>query len=295
METIAQQTAPSGAAAQSDSKPSLRSAPIVLEPTRSWIPIKVADLWAYRELLYFLMWRDLKVRYKQTMLGAAWVIMQPLVIALVFVIFLGHLARIPSPGLPYSLLVLTGLIPWMFFASSITTSSNSLVGNAHLITKVYFPRLIVPLAAVGARLVDLAISFIVLAGLMVYYRVELSWKIAALPVFVLLLTALAFGVGTLASAWNVKYRDVSLMLPVVVQVWMFATPIVYPVEIVPERWRHLYALNPLVGLIEGFRAVLLNRDVNWTALIIAAAITVVLVVYALYVFRRMERDFADVV
>ena len=294
MNTIAQATAPNSAA-ESDSKPVMRTVPIVLEPTTSLIPVNLGELWAYRELLYFLIWRDLKVRYKQTMLGVAWVIMQPLIMAAVFTIFLGSFARIPSAGVPYLLLVFTGLVPWTFFSTAVISSGNSVVGNAHLITKVYFPRLIVPLSAIGGRLVDFAISSLVLAGLMYYYRVDLSWKLAAAPIFVLLLTALAFGVGALTAAWNVKYRDVSIMLPVIVQVWLFVTPIVYPVDIVPARWRSLYSLNPLVGLIEGFRAVLLNRALNLNALLFSTVITSALVIYALFVFRRMERDFADVV
>ncbi len=294
MNTIAQATPPNSTA-ESDSKPVMRTVPIVLEPTTSLIPVSLGELWAYRELLYFLIWRDLKVRYKQTLLGVAWVIMQPLIMAAVFTIFLGRFARIPSAGVPYLLLVFSGLVPWTYFSTAVLTSGNSVVGNAHLLTKVYFPRLIVPLSAIGGRLVDFAISSLVLAGLMVYYRVDLSWKLVTAPVFILLLTALAFGVGTLTAAWNVKYRDVSIMLPVIVQVWLFVTPIVYPVDIVPERWRSLYSLNPLVGLIEGFRSVLLNRPLNLNALLISTVITGALVIYALFVFRRMERDFADVV
>ena len=294
MNTIAQATPPNSGA-ESDSKPVMRAVPIVLEPTTSLIPVNLGTLWGYRELLYFLIWRDLKVRYKQTMLGAAWVIIQPLIMAAVFTIFLGRLARIPSAGVPYLLLVFSGLVPWTFFSSAVITSGNSVVANAHLITKVYFPRLIVPLSAIGGRLVDFAISSLVLAGLMYYYRVDLSWRLAIAPIFVLLLTALAFGVGTLTAAWNVKYRDVSIMLPVIMQVWMFVSPIVYPVDIVPARWRTVYALNPLVGLIEGFRAVLLNRALNLNALLLSTATTIALVMYALFVFRRMERDFADVV
>ena len=294
METIAQATAPNSAA-EPDSKPAMRAVPIVVEPTTSLVPINLGDLWAYRELLYFLIWRDLKVRYKQTMLGAAWVIMQPLIMAAVFTIFLGKFARIPSAGVPYLLLVFSGLVPWNFFSTAVISSGNSVVASAHLITKVYFPRLVVPLAAIGGRLVDFAISFLVLGGLMYYYGVSVSWKLATVPLFVLLLTALAFGVGTLSAAWNVKYRDVAIMLPVIIQVWMFVSPIVYPVEVVPARWRPVYALNPLVGLIDGFRSVLLNREVNLTAVLISVVITVVLVVLALYVVRRMERNFADVV
>ena len=282
------------AAIASDPKPTLRRTPIILEPTKQ-IPINIRELWEYRELLYFLIWRDLKVRYKQTILGAAWVLMQPLVMTLVFTIFLGHFARVPSAGIPYALLVFSGLIPWMFFSAAVISCGNSLVTNAQLITKVYFPRVIVPLATIGARLVDFAISLVILAGLMYYYRIPLTWKIAALPFFVIALTALALAVGMLTSAWNVKYRDVGIMLPVLVQLWMFVSPIVYPIEIVPERWRRLYALNPLAGLIGGFRALLLNRELDLMALLMSVATIVSLLVYALYVFRRMQRNFADII
>jgi len=282
------------AAIASDPKPTLRRTPIILEPTKQ-IPINIRELWEYRELLYFLIWRDLKVRYKQTILGAAWVLMQPLVMTLVFTIFLGHFARVPSAGIPYALLVFSGLIPWMFFSAAVISCGNSLVTNAQLITKVYFPRVIVPLATIGARLVDFAISLVILAGLMYYYRIPLTWKIAVLPFFVIALTALALAVGMLTSAWNVKYRDVGIILPVFVQLWMFASPIVYPIEIVPERWRRLYALNPLAGLIGGFRALLLNRELDLMALLMSVAAIVSLLVYALYVFRRMQRNFADII
>lgn len=288
-------TAANDTAANSDRTGEARPVLIVLEPTSSLIPVNLRELWGYRELLYFMVWRDLKVRYKQTMLGAAWVILQPLVMALVFTIFLGKFARIPSGGIPYLLLVFSGLVPWMFFSTAVVSSGNSVVGNSHLITKVYFPRLLVPMAAIGGRLVDFAISFLVVAGLMCYYRVHIGWRLATLPLFVLLLTTLAFGVGTLTAAWNAKYRDVTIMLPVIVQVWMFVSPIVYPVDIVPVRWRQFYNLNPLVGLIEGFRSALLNRHLDVRAVLISVAITLVLTVYALYVFRRMERSFADVV
>ena len=295
METAVHATAANDTAANSDRRGEARPVLIVLEPTSSLIPVNLRELWGYRELLYFMVWRDLKVRYKQTMLGAAWVILQPLVMALVFTIFLGKFARIPSGGIPYLLLVFSGLVPWMFFSTAVVSSGNSVVGNSHLITKVYFPRLLVPMAAIGGRLVDFAISFLVVAGLMCYYRVHIGWRLATLPLFVLLLTTLAFGVGTLTAAWNAKYRDVTIMLPVIVQVWMFVSPIVYPVDIVPVRWRQFYNLNPLVGLIEGFRSALLNRYSDIPAVLISVAITLVLTVYALYVFRRMERSFADVV
>ena len=268
---------------------------VTIEPSRSWVTLNLDDLWASRELLGFLIWRDLKVRYKQTVLGVAWVIMQPLVMTLVFTIFLGKLARVPSNNIPYPLVVLTGLLPWNFLSSAVTVSSNSLVGNAQLITKVYFPRMIIPLAAVGARLVDFVVYFIILAGMLVYYGFSLSWKIAILPVVVLLITALALSIGMLTSALNVKYRDVGVATPVLIQLWMFASPIVYPLELVPARWQHLYALNPLAGIVAGFRASLLGEDFHWTALAISAIVTLCLLVYSAYSFRRMEKYFADIV
>jgi lipopolysaccharide transport system permease protein len=268
---------------------------VTIQPSKSWASLNIGEVWTSRELLYFLVWRDLKVRYKQTILGVAWVIMQPLLMTLVFTIFLGKLVRVPSNNIPYALLVLSGLLPWTFLSSAITGSSNSLVGNAHLITKVYFPRMIIPLAAVGARLFDFAISFIILCGLMIYYGFGVSWNILMLPVMVLLVTALAISIGMLTSALNVKYRDVGVGVPVLIQLWMFASPIVYPPELVPERWQMLYALNPLTGIITGFRTSLLGGSFQWTALAISTIVTVCLLVYAVYSFRRMERYFADIV
>jgi lipopolysaccharide transport system permease protein len=274
----------------------LPSEPLVtIQPSKSWAHLNIGDLWASRELLVFLIWRDLKIRYKQTVLGVGWVIMQPLLMTVVFTIFLGKLARVPTNNVPYPLLALTGLLPWTFISSAITGSSNSLVGNAQLITKVYFPRLIIPLAAVGARLVDFLISFIILGGMMIYYGVNLSWKLAMLPVMVLLITALALSVGMVTSALNVKYRDVGVAIPVLIQLWMFASPIVYPLELVPARWQTLYSLNPLAGIIMGFRASLLGGNFNWAALAMSAVVTLSLLVYAAYAFRRMEKTFADIV
>ncbi len=268
---------------------------VTIQPSRSWPSLNLGDLWTSRELLYFLIWRDLKVRYKQTILGVAWVIMQPVFTTVVFTIFLGKLARVPSPNIPYPLLVLSGLLPWTFLSSAITGSSNSLVGNAHLITKIYFPRMIVPLAAVGARLFDFAIAFIILGGMMIYYGFGVSWKIAMLPVMVLLITALAISIGMLTSALNVKFRDVGVGIPVLIQLWMFASPVVYPLELVPEKWQTLYSLNPLAGIIMGFRASLLGENFRWTALGISAVVTFCLLIYAAFAFRRMEKTFADIV
>lgn len=268
---------------------------VVIEPGGSWAALKLRDLWAYRELLYFIVWRDLKVRYKQTVLGALWVVMQPLLMTVVFTIFLGKLARVPSGNIPYAIFVYSGLLPWTFFSGAVNNSGNSLVGNAHLITKVYFPRMIIPLSAVGARLVDFAVSFVILAGMMGYYGVAPTWKLAALPGLVLLVTALALGFGMLASALNVKYRDVGVALPVLLQLLMFASPVVYPPDIVPAGWQKVYELNPLVGVITGFRAAALGGDFDWGALAASAVVTLLLVAFSAYTFRRMERGFVDIV
>jgi len=269
---------------------------LIIEPSRSWVALNLRDLWQSRELLYFLTWRDLKVRYKQTVLGVAWVVMQPLLTTLVFTIFLGKLARVPSDGIPYPVFVYAGLLPWTFFASAVINSGNSLVGNAHLITKVYFPRLIIPAAAVAARLVDSAVAFIMLIGLMIYYGVAVTWSIVMLPVFIVLITLLALGLGMWSSALNVKYRDIGVILPVMIQLWMFASPVVYPSSLVPEKWQRIYALNPVVGILEGFRAALFGqKGFDWVALAISTVIILSWFIYSAYTFRRMEKSFADLV
>jgi lipopolysaccharide transport system permease protein len=268
---------------------------VVIEPSKSWVAINFRDLWAYRELFYFLIWRDLKVRYKQTVLGVIWVVIQPLLTTFIFTIFLGMLVRVPSEGVPYPLLVYTGLLPWTFFSSAISTSANSLVGNAHLITKVYFPRMIIPGAAIGARLLDFAIALAMLAVLMIYYRVPPTGNLLMLPVLIALITLLSWGFGMWTSALNVKYRDIGVMLPVFTQLWMFVSPVAYPVTLVPEGWRWLYFLNPLAGIIEGFRAAILGLAFNWGALGFSTIITFVLLVYSAYAFRRMEKSFADII
>ena len=253
------------------------------------------ELWAYRELLYFLTWRDIKIRYKQTALGAAWAIIQPLFAMLLFTLFFGRLARIPSDGIPYPVFAYAGLLPWTFFANALTNSGNSLVGSTSLITKVYFPRAIIPAAAVAAGLLDFIIAFVILIPLLVYYETTLTWRILVLPAFVLLTTLLALGAGMWLSALNVKYRDVRYALPFIVQLWLFASPVIYPLSIVPERWRWVFALNPVTGIIEGFRASLFGKDFDWTAIAIATVLSVGLLIYAAYAFRRVEESFADIV
>lgn len=268
---------------------------VVVEPTRTSVALTLRELWAFRELFYFLIWRDLKVRYKQTAFGVVWVVMQPLLATLIFTIFLGQLARVPSDGIPYALFAYAGLAPWSFFSSSVTNISNSLVGSSNLITKVYFPRLIIPGAAVGARLVDFSINLLVMGGMMLYYRVTLTWHILMLPVLVALTTLLALGIGMWTSALNVKYRDVGTILPVLVQLWMYVSPVLYPSTLVPGRWQLIYNLNPLTGILNGFRATLLGQQFNWAALAISTLFTFSLLVYGAYIFQRMEKSFADIV
>jgi lipopolysaccharide transport system permease protein len=267
-----------------------------IEPIRGWASLKLKELWEYRELLYFLVWRDIKVRYKQAALGAAWAILQPLLTMLIFSLFFGRLAKVPSDGIPYPLFSFTALVPWNFFATSLQQSSNSVVGSSNLITKVYFPRLAIPLASVLAGLVDFAISFGVLLLLMAYYRRVPTAHVLWLPLFALLAVLAAVGVGFWLSALNVKYRDIRYIVPFLVQFWMFASPIVYPTSMLPARWRTLYGLNPMTGVVDGFRWALLGTRTAPGPIVAASAIATFLFLTggALY-FRRMEAQFADVV
>ena len=280
---------------ESDSKYSTEEPIFTIRPSSKWVALNLRDLWAYRELLYFLIWRDVKVRYKQTVLGVAWAVIQPLFAMLVFTLFFGKLAGVASDGIPYPLFAYAGLLPWTYFSNAVTSSGNSIVGSSHLITKVYFPRMIIPGAAVAAGLVDFAIAFVLLAGLMIYYGVAVTWNIAMLPPLVVLTALLALGVGMWTSALNVRYRDVRYALPFLIQLWMFATPIIYPSSIVPAKWRWAVALNPLVGIIEGYRSSLFGREFDWSALGLSSLVTIALLVYSAYSFRRMEKSFADIV
>ena len=224
-----------------------------LQPSQGWNGRTLSDIWVYRELLYFFIWRDIKVRYKQTLLGAGWAIIQPLMTMVVFTIFFGHLAKVPSDGLPYPVFSLMALVPWTYFASALAGCSTSLSGYQHIISKVYFPRLIIPIGAVVAPLVDFAIGFAILIGFMTWYRIVPGPSIVWLPALMLLALATAAGVGVWLAALNVRYRDVRYVVPFVVQLWMFATPVAYPASLVPARWRAVYGLNPMAGVIEGFR------------------------------------------
>lgn len=268
---------------------------ITIEPSSHWKSLELRTLWAYRELFYFLTWRDVKVRYKQTVLGAAWAIIQPVLTMLIFTVFFGRLAGIPSDDIPYPLFAYAGLLSWTFFSNAINNSGNSLVGSAHLITKVYFPRQLIPAASVAAGLVDFGIAFIPLLALMLYYGVALSWQLLMLPVLVILTTLLALGVGMWLSALNVKYRDVRFALPFLTQIWLYLSPIAYPASMLPAKWRLIYTLNPMTGLIEGYRAALFGRAFDWPALGISTAITLFVLIYAAFAFRSMERNFADIV
>jgi lipopolysaccharide transport system permease protein len=275
---------------------SLPDEPLVtIEANKTWSMSELRDLWAFRELLYFLTWRDVKVRYKQTELGVAWAILQPLLTMLIFTLFFGRLAGVPSDNVPYPIFAYAGLLPWTFFANAITNSGNSLVGNANLITKVYFPRMIIPGAAVAAGLVDFAIAFVILVFLMFYYGVAIGWGLLMFLPLVLLTTMLAAGMGMWLSGLNVKYRDVRFALPFLIQLWMFVSPVIYPTSFLPAKFRWFLALNPMTGIIEGVRASLFGLPFNWSSLAISVGITLALLLYASYSFRRMEKSFADIV
>lgn len=267
-----------------------------LRPSTGWLSIDFKELWRYRELVFFLTWRDIKVRYKQAVLGIAWAILQPLLTMVIFTIIFGNLLGTPSQDIPYPLFSLSALLPWQLFASALQRSSVSLVGNANLITKIYFPRLAIPLSSVFAALTDFLVSFVVLLGVMVYYRYWPSWNMLWLPLLMLLALLTAISVGLWLSAMNVQYRDIQHMVPFIIQVWMYASPIVYPIDIIPEgtiRW--LYSLNPMVGVIQGFRWALLGGSPPDATLAISAGMVLILLVSGLYYFRRMEKTFADIV
>ena len=267
-----------------------------VEPGRAWTAIDLKEVWQYRELLYFLTWRDVKVRYKQTVLGATWAIIQPLFMMLVFSLFFGRLARVPSDGIPYPVFALCGLLPWQLFAHALTESSNSLVGNQNLITKVYFPRLVIPIAAVLGGVIDFVIAFLLLLALMLYYGIVPGIAIVTLPGFLLLALLTALAVGLWLSALNAQYRDVRYTISFLVQFWLFATPVAYPSSLVPEKWRPLYGLNPVAGVVEGFRWALLGKSQAPGAMLwVSVSVVVVLLLGGLYYFRRMEQEFADVI
>jgi len=269
---------------------------IILRPSSGWAGLELEEVWKYRELLFFLTWREIKVRYQQTLLGASWAVIQPLMQMIVFSFIFGGIARMSSEGLPYPIFSYTGLLPWGLFSKALTDAGRSMVMNRNMITKIYFPRLIIPMASVISGLVDFFISFLILLGLMVYYRITPTAAVWTLPLFMLLTIITALGIGLWLSALNVLYRDVGHVLPFLTQFWMFLTPVIYPSSRIPEKWRLLYALNPMTGVVEGFRWALLGLDSAPTAIIaVSSTIAVLLLVGGLFYFRRMERTFADAI
>ncbi|HLO00788.1 MAG TPA: ABC transporter permease [Pyrinomonadaceae bacterium] len=267
-----------------------------IAPSKGWVPLKLNDLWDYRELLYFLIWRDIKVRYKQTALGATWAIIQPFLTMVVFSVFFGHLAKVPSDGIPYPIFSFAALVPWTFFASGLNQSSNSLVGSGSLITKVYFPRLIIPLASVFSGIIDFALAFIVLLAMMFYYGMMPTLNVLWLPLFLLLALVTSLGVGLWLSALNVEYRDVRYVVPFITQFWMLATPIGYPSSLLHEPWRTVFGLNPMVGVVEGFRWALLGTNTAPGPIVaVSAAAAIGILITGAFYFRRMEKTFADIV
>jgi lipopolysaccharide transport system permease protein len=268
----------------------------VIQPSRGWVALKLCELWEYRELLYFLTWREVKVRYKQTALGAGWAIIQPLFTMLIFSLFFGKLAKVPSDRIPYPLFCLAGLVPWTFFANGLTQASSSLVTSSNLISKVYFPRLSLPISAVLSGAIDLAVSFVMLVGMMVLYGQALTLRCLYLPLFFLLAFVTALGVSLWLSALNVEYRDVRYVIPFLSQAWMFATPIAYPASLLHEPWRAVYGINPMAGVVEGFRWALVGANTAPGPMIVASSLTsALMLIGGAFYFRRMERTFADVV
>jgi lipopolysaccharide transport system permease protein len=269
---------------------------IRIAPSKGWVPLRLNELWEYRELLYFLTWRDIKVRYKQTALGAAWAVIQPVFTMVLFSLFFGRLAKMPSDGVPYPIFSMAGLVPWTFFVYGLTQSSNSLVGSQNLIKKVYFPRLVIPISSLCSGLVDFAIAFVILFVMMIFYGISPGWNIVWIPAFIILTLVTSLGTGLWLSALNVEYRDVRFTIPFLTQFWMFATPIAYPSSLLSEPWRTLYGLNPMVGVVEGFRWGLLGTQTQPGPIILASiGAALFLMVSGAFYFRRMERTFADVV
>jgi lipopolysaccharide transport system permease protein len=268
---------------------------IHIAPSHGWVPIRLAELWQYRELLYFLSWRDVKTRYKQTALGVAWAIIQPFCTMIVFSLFFGRLANIPSDAIPYPIFAYAALVPWNFFANGLTQASTSLVLGSTIITKVYFPRLAMPIAAVLSGIVDFVLAFVVLLGMMLYYGLLPSPKVVLLPFFLVLALITSLGASLWLSALYVQYRDIRQVVPFLVQLWLFSTPVAYPSSLLSEPWRTVYGLNPMVGVVEGFRWVLLGTPAPGPMLLVSCLVALAVLVAGAFYFRRMEKTFADVV
>lgn len=269
---------------------------VVIEPSHGWVAINFGELWSYRDLLWLLAGRDVKLRYKQTVLGVIWVVLQPVVAALIFAVIFGRFAKLPSDGFPYPLFVFTGMLPWNYFAGTLQRAGNSLLTDARLISKVYFPRLLIPLASTSAVLIDFLVTLVVLLGLLFYYQVMPDWRLITLPFFLLITSLAAIGVSLWLSALNVRYRDFVYALPFLIQLWMYASPVAYSTSIIPEKWRWLYSFNPAVGFIEGFRWSLLGQStLTLLMVVLSSIVSVLLFVSGVYYFRRVERSFADVI
>lgn len=269
---------------------------LVLVPDAQRIRLNLREIWEYRELLLFLAWRDVKVRYRQTILGAAWAILQPLVAMVIFSVVFGQLAKLPSDGIPYPIFTFTALLPWNLFATALTRATSSVVSNGNLIGKVYFPRVLVPVSSMFSAVIDFLFSFVILLAMMVWYGVVPTWRLATLPFFILLALAAALGIGLWLSALNVRYRDVSYIIPFLIQVWLYASPVAYSSTLVPPEWQWLYGLNPMVGVIEGFRWALLGTTWTPNILVLVSFVIVLVVLFTgLIYFHQMEETFADVI
>lgn len=267
----------------------------VIKPSKGWRSLDFRELWAYRELLVVLTMRDIKVRYKQTVLGAAWAILQPVFTMLIFTIIFGKLAKMPSDGYPYAIFAYAALLPWMFFSNGISASAGSLISSSNLVSKIYFPRLIIPLSSIGSGLIDLAISTLVMLVLMLYFGVSWTTNLLAIPLLLVSVVFTALGVGTLLSALTVAYRDFRYVVPFMVQLWMYATPIVYPASLVPERWQWLLYINPMSGIIEGFRAAFLGKAFDFVGIAISFSISIAFFIAGVAYFEKVERKFADII
>jgi len=270
---------------------------VVIKPSRGWVGLKLSDLWLYRELVYFLTWRDIKVRYKQSVLGILWAILKPFMAMVVFTIFFGNFAKIPSDGVPYPIFSYTATLPWELFAAALGVASRSMVSNSNMVSKIYFPRMIIPLASVMSSVVDFFIGFTILIGMMVFYKVTPTIAILWLPLLILLALVTALGVGFWSSALMVRYRDVGYIMPFIANLWMYLTPVVYPSSMIPEKWRLLYALNPMTGVVEGFRYALLGitQSVSGGMILVSSFIAIVVLISGMFYFRRMEKQFADMI
>ena len=282
------------AKAHSSSLITLAEPTVLIQARRHLFDLDLAGIWAYRELLYFLVWRDLKVRYKQTLIGTGWVVIQPLMTMAIFTVIFGNFAKIPSDGLPYPIFSYAALLPWNLFSSSLNRGGESVVNNANLVTKIYFPRLILPLSSVLSPMADFAIAFVILIGMMIWFGIAPTVGILMLPIFVILAICTALAMGLWLAALNVRYRDVRYTIPFLIQIWMFASPVAYPVSMVPEKWRWLYSLNPMAGVIEGFRWALLgNQSPDFSVMAISATVVMGLLAAGMVYFKQMERTFAD--